>query len=303
MLGRWIVSFRDRMLYLMTKASAMVGGSPFCSQILSSWLTSHMHSFASELASPTVSYFSFSSPTRPPSLLLPCHYLGLTRHGPRAVWGQAALLTTLSLFVSHIIHPPPVSSGSHDLLRPPATAQFIRALNPRPGGVWLYRDLVVLGGVGWGAIFSPLLVSPELLSKFTKFKRHSIAVENLSRENNFIELGVTDDVTGQVKEKMFHRSRMFYGTRYNIEYIVSNKLYRKQSIERQLPSTHVASRGHWYQVRSQKTGHQRSTHETNLNRAVWCMVYGQFFSSNSMELVRRPSETVYVTFWWKSGQD
>ena len=37
------------------------------------------------------------------------------------------------------------------------------------------------------------------------------------RETNFIDLEVTDAVTGQVKCQMFHRSRMFHGMRYNIE--------------------------------------------------------------------------------------
>ena len=38
-----------------------------------------------------------------------------------------------------------------------------------------------------------------------------------SGNSTFIDLGVTDDVTGQVKVKMLHRSRMFYRMRYDID--------------------------------------------------------------------------------------
>ena len=45
----------------------------------------------------------------------------------------------------------------------------------------------------------------------------NIPGKSVERKTNFIDLGVTDDVTGQVKGQMFHRSRMIYGMRYNIE--------------------------------------------------------------------------------------
>ena len=36
-------------------------------------------------------------------------------------------------------------------------------------------------------------------------------------KTSFVDLGVTDDVTGEVKSKIFRRSQMFYGMLYNIE--------------------------------------------------------------------------------------
>ena len=38
-------------------------------------------------------------------------------------------------------------------------------------------------------------------------------VKTVVGKTNVIDLGVTDVVTGQVKDKMFHGSRMFYGMR------------------------------------------------------------------------------------------
>ena len=49
----------------------------------------------------------------------------------------------------------------------------------------------------------PPLRTQELLGGFTKFKRRSIDLENLWGKPNFVDLGVTDDVTSQVKVKMF----------------------------------------------------------------------------------------------------
>ena len=42
------------------------------------------------------------------------------------------------------------------------------------------------------------LRTQELLIGFAKFKQHLIDLENLSRKPNVVELGATDDVTGQV---------------------------------------------------------------------------------------------------------
>ena len=47
--------------------------------------------------------------------------------------------------------------------------------------------------------------------------------KNCRGKINFSDLGVTDDVKGQVKGQMFYRSRLFYGMRYNIK---SNAFYR-----------------------------------------------------------------------------
>ena len=126
--------------------------------------------------------------------------------------------------------------------------------------------------VGGGAILSPL-VSPELLGRLTKFKRHSISRENMLRENYFHwPLGYW------WRHRSGQRSNVspFTDVLWNAHNIEQNEFYRKQSIERQLPSTHIANRGHCYQVRSQMAGHQSSTHEINFDRAVWCMFYGQF---------------------------
>ena len=49
----------------------------------------------------------------------------------------------------------------------------------------------------------PPLRTLELLAGFTKFKRRSIDLEKSHRKPNLDDLGVTDDVTDQVKVKVF----------------------------------------------------------------------------------------------------
>ena len=79
------------------------------------------------------------------------------------------------------------------------------------------KDATLVGpvyNVTWcGALFAPS-VSPKLLDGFAKFKRRSIAFSKLSWHFNFIDLRVTDNVTGQFKDKMFHRSQVCYGLRW-----------------------------------------------------------------------------------------
>ena len=64
-----------------------------------------------------------------------------------------------------------------------------------------------------GAIFSPLYISGSTV-RICKIQTASDSpVKTVVGITNFIDHGVTDVVTGQVKDKMFHRSRMFYGMR------------------------------------------------------------------------------------------
>ena len=44
-----------------------------------------------------------------------------------------------------------------------------------------------------------------------KIKQRSIALSIFRGKSNFIDLGVTDDVTGQVKNKMFNKNKLFTG--------------------------------------------------------------------------------------------
>ena len=44
----------------------------------------------------------------------------------------------------------------------------------------------------------------ELLNRFTKIKQRAIDVERLSGKSNVVDIGVTDNVTGLVKIKMFN---------------------------------------------------------------------------------------------------
>ena len=83
-------------------------------------------------------------------------YLGLTRHGPRAVWGQAALLTTLSFLVSHIIHLP-MCPPDRMICFAHTSAHFIRALNPRPHMLFPHPRTHMGGGVQLPHAISPLI--------------------------------------------------------------------------------------------------------------------------------------------------
>ena len=76
----------------------------------------------------------------------------------------------------------------------------------------LTRALVgsVYNATWWGgAIFCP----PSYLRNYWTDPQNSNGVRKACQicrgKPNFIDLGVTDDVTGQVKDKMFHRSRGF----------------------------------------------------------------------------------------------
>ena len=71
----------------------------------------------------------------------------------------------------------------------------VRSLNPRPAGVWLVTRPA---GGGGG------LRSPKLLDRFPNFKRNLIALYmNYPYKVTQIDLEVTDDVTGQVKVRIF----------------------------------------------------------------------------------------------------
>ena len=71
--------------------------------------------------------------------------------------------------------------------------------NPRPAGVWI----VTRPAGGGGAQRAPLR-SPKLLDRFPNFKRHSIALYvNYPYKVKKFDPEVTDDVTGQVKVRIF----------------------------------------------------------------------------------------------------
>ena len=73
-------------------------------------------------------------------------------------------------------------------------------VNPRPAGVWL----VTRPAGGGGGANAPPLRSPKLLDRFPNFKRHSIALYvkyPYKVKKNYPEF--TDDVTGQVKVRIF----------------------------------------------------------------------------------------------------
>ena len=75
-----------------------------------------------------------------------------------------------------------------------------RQHNPRPAGVWLVTRPA--GGGGRGA--KGPLRSPKLLGRFPNFKRHSIPLYvNYPYKVKKVDLEVTDDVTGQVKVRIF----------------------------------------------------------------------------------------------------
>ena len=76
----------------------------------------------------------------------------------------------------------------------------------------LTRALVgsVYNATWWGGgIFLPLLVSPKLLNGSAKFKRLRKPCQICWGKSNFIDLEFTDDVTGQVKDEVFCRPRVF----------------------------------------------------------------------------------------------
>ena len=74
-------------------------------------------------------------------------------------------------------------------------------INPRPTGVWL----VTRPAGGGGGPKGPPLRSPKLLDRFPNFKRHSIAlyIRELPVQGQKFHPEVTDDVTGQVKVRIF----------------------------------------------------------------------------------------------------
>ena len=82
--------------------------------------------------------------------------------------------------------------------------------NPRWAGVNLVGGRVLtrapLGyfynAPHWGAISSPPLIS-ETIGPIVKIQAAFESLEKLSGKTNFIDLGVTSDVTSQVKVKMF----------------------------------------------------------------------------------------------------
>ena len=75
--------------------------------------------------------------------------------------------------------------------------------NPRPAGVWL-----VTRPAGGGGTKGPLR-SPKLLDRFPNFKRHSITLYvNYPKKGQTFDLEVTDDVTGQVKVRVFNFSSL-----------------------------------------------------------------------------------------------
>ena len=78
-------------------------------------------------------------------------------------------------------------------------------------GLCLTRALVgsAYNATWWGGFFRP----PSYIRNYWTDPQNSNGVRKpcqICREkSNFIELGVTDDVTGQVKDKMFCRSQVF----------------------------------------------------------------------------------------------
>ena len=59
------------------------------------------------------------------------------------------------------------------------------------------------------AIHSPLL-TPKLLDRLSKFKGRLIALEKCLKVSNFIDLKVTDDVTGKVKVRVIEVLACFW---------------------------------------------------------------------------------------------
>ena len=72
-------------------------------------------------------------------------------------------------------------------------------LNPHPIGV--SRVTHPVGGGGGAVSTTPW--SPKLQNRFPKFKCHSILVRELCKHGVIFDPNVTDDVTGQVKVRMF----------------------------------------------------------------------------------------------------
>ena len=60
-----------------------------------------------------------------------------------------------------------------------------------------------------GGLFRAPFLSPKLQVLFSKLKRYLIATPKLYRKTKFVDLEVTDDVTGQVKVKIIDIWSMF----------------------------------------------------------------------------------------------
>ena len=73
-------------------------------------------------------------------------------------------------------------------------------VNPRPAGVWI----VTRPAGGGGGQRAPPLRSPKLLDRFPNFKTpFDSPVRELPVQGQKFDLEVTDDITGQVKVRIF----------------------------------------------------------------------------------------------------